>query len=105
MFTEEFMALDANDIANAVKKDGVFYFERGLAQHTVDSINRDVARASAAGVNRNWIGGVYSNKQYYLCHMLAASQTFSSLVTDARVFEKIERLIGNYHRLKAHRYY
>src|SRR5207244_8105820 len=64
----------------------------------------DVAHARQ-GLNRNWVTGVYIEKQYYLTHMLAVSPAFADYCTHPLMLEILEKAVGADYRLKALRYY
>jgi hypothetical protein len=97
-------SLDAHAVATALSNDGVYAIENALAPKSIANIVRDVEE-NRAGFNLNHATGVYYFHQFYLCHMLAVSRTFTELVTHPKVFEITERIIGPEYRLKALRYY
>jgi hypothetical protein len=104
MFTREFLSLDPSKVAQALETDGVFAVDQALTAETVQALTRDVEE-NRTGFNRNGITGVYYLHQFYLCHMLAVSRTFTELVTHPKILEITERVIGPEFRLKALRYY
>jgi len=104
LFTSNFLNLDPGLIAEAISKDGVFASENALTSEAIAAIVKDVADAGS-GFNQNKATGVYYQRQFYNCHMLAVSRTFTQLVTHPKVFELIERVVGPEYRLKALRYY
>ena len=104
MFNPNFLSVDPDAVAAALAADGVFSVENALTPEAIAAIAQDVDR-NRAGFNLNQVTGVYYFHQFYLCHMLAVSRTFTEMVTHPKVFEIIERIIGPEYRLKALRYY
>lgn len=104
LFTDDFLSVDAQTIQQAIRTDGFFSMPRALRLPAIDAMLRDVEENRFA-VNRNWVGGVYSEYQYYLCHMLACSRTFTQFATHPKVFEICDALLSSDYRLKALRYY
>lgn len=104
MFTQKFLSLDADTVKKALAEDGVFAMDGAMTADAIAAIAQDVAE-NRTGFNRNGITGSYYFHQFYLCHMLAVSRTFTRLVTHPKVFDITERIIGPDFRLKALRYY
>lgn len=82
----------------------MYELKDGLTSAAVAAMLDDVAR-HRQGFNLNSITGCYYDQQYYLCHMLAVSRTFTQLTTHSKIFEIIEQVVGPEFRLKALRYY
>ena len=104
MFTENFLSLDSQTVAKALAEDGVFSVPNALTPDAIAAMLADVEDNRIA-FNRNGVSGAYYHQQYYMCHMLAVSRTFTQLVTHPKVFEITERVVGADYRLKALRYY
>jgi hypothetical protein len=104
VFNPNFLSVDPDALAAALASDGVFSMENALTPEAIAAIAQDVDR-NRAGFNLNQVTGVYYFHQFYLCHMLAVSRTFTEMVTHPKVFEITERMIGPEYRLKALRYY
>jgi len=104
MLTEHFLDLDPNTIASALATEGVIAIEGALQPDAIAAIQNDVEQ-HRAGININGVTGVQFHKQFYLCHMLAVSKTFTQLVTHPKILEITERVVGAQFRLKALRYY
>jgi hypothetical protein len=105
IFTKEFNDVKIQDIVNAIQSQGYFCFERALTPEFIATIENDVMECGEAKVNKNWIGGVHTDKQYYLTHMLAVSKVFFDYATHSKVFEICQATLGEAYRLKAMRYY
>lgn len=104
IFTTAFLQATADQIKDAVRTDGFYSLPNGLQNDFVDAMNGEVARHSF-GVNRNWVTGVYSHRQYYLNHMMACSPSFVRMITDPFLLDTFEAMLGDQMRLKAMRYY
>jgi phytanoyl-CoA dioxygenase PhyH len=104
MLSENFLELDAGKIAETIASDGVVSIESALTPDAIAAIQHDV-ESHRTGFNLNGVTGVYYHKQFYLCHMLAVSRTFTQLVTHPKVMEITQAVIGAEYRLKALRYY
>src|SRR3954471_10562462 len=104
MLTKQFLSLDPNTVASALAREGVIAIEGALQPEAIAAIQDDVEQ-HRAGININGVTGVQFHKQFYLCHMLAVSKTFTQLVTHPKILEITERVVGAQFRLKALRYY
>ncbi len=104
MFTDKFLSVSTSVISGAMKNVGFFFMESALTEEFMEKILADVENYSFS-VNRNWVGGVYANRQYYLTHMLACSESFTNLVTSEKVLAICDDILGSSYRLKALRYY
>ena len=104
IFTPQFLAASADEIAQAIHTDGFFKMEGGLTPEFLDQVLKDVGEHPFE-INKNWVSGVYANQQFYVTHMLAVSQAYTDLVTHPKVFEICGKLLGDTFRLKAMRYY
>src|SRR5512134_1229354 len=94
VFTEEFLAIDPEEIARVVRADGVFCMPGALTREFLASIENDVS-ASGFGLNVNDVHGVYFGRQYYVSHMLAISPSFYGFCTHPKVLEVCGRVLGN----------
>jgi ectoine hydroxylase-related dioxygenase (phytanoyl-CoA dioxygenase family) len=105
IFTENFLRLDARDVADAVRTDGVYALENALTADFLQAIETDVAQ-NPFGINVNNVHGVYfGSSQFYVTHMLAVSQQFFSFCTHPKILEVCQHILGERFRLKAQRYY
>ena len=104
MFTDNFLSLDRDRLAHALAEDGVFAVHDAVTPEALAALMRDV-EDNRIGFNRNGVTGAYYHHQYYQCHMLAVSRTFTRMVTHPKIFEITERIVGPQYRLKALRYY
>lgn len=104
IFSKEFLSISKDYIVREIGEKGFFSFEKALTDEFVDAINASVEQ-NRTGLNKNWIHGVTSGKQYYLNHMLAVSEEFYNLVCDRKVLDVCTEFLGVNKRLKAMRYY
>jgi hypothetical protein len=104
IFTNEFLALDPEEIASVVRTDGVFSMHGALTREFVAAIESDIAD-SGFGLNVNDVHGVYFGRQYYVSHMLAVSPSFYGFCTHPKVLDVCGHVLGKTFRLKAQRYY
>jgi hypothetical protein len=104
MFTDTFLSVSNETIADSLKTDGVFCARGALGNDFVHSIADDVARTGYS-LNRNWPSAVYANQQMYLCHMFAVSRAFTDFATHPRLLAVFDHVLGRNYRLKCHRYY
>ncbi len=104
IFTENFIKLKEDDIANSLNTDGYFAIENALTQDFISNIESDVANHRFL-TNSNILSGGYTSSQYFLVNMLACSRSFFNYCTDKKILDICENLIGNLFRLKALRYY
>jgi hypothetical protein len=104
VFNPNFLSIDPDAVAAALATDGVYSVQNALTPEAIAAITQDVDR-NRTGFNLNQVTGVYYFHQFYLCHLLAVSRTFTQMVTHPKVFEITERIIGPEYRLKALRYY
>jgi len=104
IFTEEFLTFPIEKIQKELEENGYFCLENALTKDFISAIFNSV-EANRFKVNSNWIGGVYTEQQYYLTHMLAVSPEFYQYVTHEKIRDISKRILGNDIRLKAMRYY
>lgn len=104
IFSDAFLNEDPHAISDAIRKDGFFCMEKAVSDEWIESLLADVARHPAA-INKNWVGGVFAEGQYYLTHMLACSRAFYHYVTHAKLRSVCDDMLGDQYRLKAMRYY
>lgn len=104
VFTKDFLDYPEEAICNELEKKGFFCFERALTQEFIDAIF-DSVESNRFGINNNWIKGIYTERQYYLTHMLAVSREFYQYVTHEKVLSISKKVLGDRIRLKAMRYY
>ena len=104
IFTSEFQRIDTNKVVKEIEENGYFAFKNALTKEAVNIIEQDSIELKL-NLNKNKIGGVYSEKQYFLTNLLSISKTFYDYVTSKFVLEVSEKYLGNEFRLKALRYY
>jgi ectoine hydroxylase-related dioxygenase (phytanoyl-CoA dioxygenase family) len=104
LFSGDFLSVDIDQVVSNLNEKGYYAFPSAISQDALKTIERD-ATQTRIGLNENAIGGVYSEKQYYLTNLLAVSKTFYNFATSSFVLKICERYLGNEFRLKALRYY
>ena len=104
MFTTDLLSVSPSAIADQIRADGFFFAESAVPESFVRTCLAEVQNYRFS-VNRNWVGGVYADRQYYLTHVLACSKAFTTLITSPLVLSICDELLGFPYRLKALRYY
>ena len=92
------------EIVSRISDNGVVYIPDAVRDDYIASLMTEVDENKFA-INRNWVGGVYTEEQYFLTHLLACSRSFHSLVISDAVFSICDTFFGGSYRLKAMRYY
>ena len=104
LFNKEFLNIDIEFVTKQLHDKGYFAFKNAITKSAIDSIEYDATK-SKLSLNKNEIGGVYAEKQYYLTNLLSVSKTFYDFVTSKFVFDVCKKHLGSEFRLKALRYY
>lgn len=104
VFSEKFLNIDSSEIVEAINSVGYFTCEGALSSEFLSDIENDV-EINRFSINKNQISGVYSENQYFLTNMLACSKAFFDYCTHEKVLNVCQEFMGDFFRLKAHRYY
>jgi hypothetical protein len=92
MFTTELLSRSPSAIADQIRADGFFFAESAVTESFVSTCLEEVQNYRFS-VNRNWAGGVYADRQYYLTHVLACSRAFTVLITSPLVLSICDELL------------
>jgi hypothetical protein len=103
-FKESFLGINPDLIARDLTEKGYFSHPAALSEETLRSIEDDATKIRFS-LNRNEVGGVYAERQFYLTHMLAVSKAFYDYCTHPKIFEVCRNYLGDQFRLQALRYY
>jgi hypothetical protein len=104
IFTDEFTKVDKNQILSSLQNDGVYSFRNALSESFINNLLEDV-KNNKFSINENWTSGVYTEKQYYVKHLLGCSKLFYSLSVSNNIFQICDSYFQKEYRLKAYRYY
>ena len=104
IFTDEFTKVDKNQILSSLQNDGVYSLRNALNENFISNLLEDV-KNNKFSINENWTSGVYTEKQYYVKHLLGCSKLFYSLLDSNNIFKICDSYFQKEYRLKAYRYY
>ena len=104
IFNEKFNNVDTKIIASKLDNEGFFFIENALNNNFLNSLLTEIDN-NKFSVNKNWTSGVYTEKQYYVKHLLGCSKSFYYLSSSSGVFDICDRYFNSEYRLKAFRYY
>ncbi len=104
IFNEKFINTDTKSIASKLDNEGFIFIENAFNTSFLDSLLTEVDN-NKFSVNRNWTSGVYTEKQYYVKHLLGCSKSFYQLSSSSGVFDICDQYFNGDYRLKAFRYY
>ena len=79
IFTDEFTKNDKNQILSSLQNDGVYSLRNAKNENFISNLLEDV-KNNKFSINENWTSGVYTEKQYYVKHLLGCSKLFYSLL-------------------------
>ena len=91
-------------MASALNNEGFFFIENAFKTNFVDTLLTEVDD-NKFSVNQNWTSGVYTEKQYYVKHLLGCSKSFYYLSSSSGIFDICDQFFKSEYRLKAFRYY
>ena len=75
IFNEKFINIDTKSIASKLDNEGFFFIENAFNKNFLDSLLAEI-NDNKFSVNKNWTSGVYTEKQYYVKHLLGCSNSF-----------------------------
>ena len=104
IFNDKFINIDNRTIASELKNEGFFFIENALNTNFLDSLLTEIDN-NKSSVNENWTSGVYTEKQYYVKHLLGCSKSFYYLSSSSGIFDICDEFFNSEYRLKAFRYY
>ena len=104
IFNENFIKFDSEKIFEELKNDGVFFFKNAINESFLNKLLSEIDR-NKFSVNENWSTGVYTEKQYYVKHLLGCSKSFYNLSTSPGILDICDKFFKNEYRLKSFRYY
>ncbi len=104
IFNKNFIKFDSEKIFEDLKNDGVFFFKNAINESFLDKLLSEIDR-NKFSVNENWSTGVYTEKQYYVKHLLGCSKSFYNLSTSPGILDICDKFFKNEYRLKSFRYY
>jgi len=104
IFNEKFINIDNRTIASELKNEGFFFIESALNTNFLDSLFTEIDN-NKFSVNENWTSGVYTEKQYFVKHLLGCSKSFYYLSSSSGIFDICDEFFNSEYRLKAFRYY
>jgi len=104
IFNDQFINIDNRKLVSTLKDEGVFFFEKAVNTDFIDSLLHEIDN-NKFSVNENWALGVYTEKQYYVKHLLGCSKSFYSLASSSGIFDICDEFFKSEYRLKAFRYY
>ena len=104
IFNDQFINIDNREIVSTLRDEGVFFFKNAVNTNFLDSLLTEVDN-NKFSVNENWTSGVYTEKQYYVKHLLGCSKSFYYLSSSSGIFEICDEFFNSEYRLKAFRYY
>ena len=104
IFNDQFINTDHSKITAMLREGGVFFFKNAVNSNFMDSLLSEINN-NKFSVNKNWVSGVYTEKQYYVKHLLGCSKSFHSIVSSSSIFDICDKFFKNEYRLKAFRYY
>ncbi len=104
IFNDQFINIDNREIVSTLRDEGVFFFKNAVNTNFLDSLLTEVDN-NKFSVNENWTSGVYTEKQYYVKHLLGCSKSFYSLSSSSGIFDICDEFFKSEYRLKAFRYY
>ena len=104
IFNEKFINIDNRTIASELKNEGFFFIESALNTNFLDSLLTEIDN-NKFSVNENWTSGVYTEKQYFVKHLLSCSKSFYYLSSSSGIFDICDEFFNSEYRLKAFRYY
>ena len=104
IFNEHFINIDNNNIATTIKEEGVIFIKNAINTNFVDTLLSDINK-NKFSINKNWTTGVYTEKQYFVKHLLGCSKSFYSLISSSDIFDICDKYFSTEYRLKAYRYY
>ena len=104
IFNSEFINIESQKILQALKEDGIFSFKNAVNENFLNKLLTEIDN-NKFSVNSNWSSGVYTEKQYYVKHLLGCSKSFYSLSTSPGIINICDNFFENDYRLKSYRYY
>ena len=104
IFNDQFINIDNREIVSTLRDEGVFFFKNAVNTNFLDSLLTEVDN-NKFSVNENWTSGVYTEKQYYVKHLLGCSKSFYYLSSSSGIFDICDEFFNSEYRLKAFRYY
>ena len=104
IFNDKFININREEIFSALDIEGVFFFKNAVKVNFLDTILTEIDN-NKFSVNENWASGVYTEKQYYVKHLLGCSKSFYSLSSSSSIFDICDEFFKGEYRLKSFRYY
>lgn len=104
IFNNEFVNTESHKILQALKEDGIFFFKNALNEIFINELLTEINN-NKFSINTNWSSGVYTEKQYYVKHLLSCSKSFYNLSTSPGLTNICDNFFENNYRLKSYRYY
>ena len=104
IFNSEFINTNSQKILQALKEDGIFSFKNAVNETFLNKLLNEIDN-NKFSVNANWSSGVYTEKQYYVKHLLSCSKSFYNLSTSPGLMNICDDFFENDYRLKSYRYY
>ena len=104
IFNEKFINTDTKAITSKLDNEGFFFIENAFNTNFLDSFLTEIDN-NKFSVNKNWTSGVYTEKQYYVKHLLGCSESFYHLSSSSGIFDICDQYFASEYRLKAFRYY
>jgi len=104
IFNEKFTNTDGKNIFLALRNEGIFFLEDAVNTNFLDTLLTEIDN-NKFSVNENWTSGVYTEKQYYVKHLLGCSKSFYSFCSSPGILNICDKFFENEYRLKSFRYY
>ena len=104
MFSAQFDAVSAHQIAESVATNGYFVFEKALTDDYVNALLAEID-FDRVSVNTNDVGVVFSGPQRFLTHCLAVSQLAYEVTTARKVLDICNAYFQERYKLTNHRVY
>ena len=104
IFNDQFINIDNREIVSTLRDEGVFFFKNAVNTNFLDSLLTEIDN-NKFSVNENWTSGVYTEKQYFVKHLLGCSKSFYHLSSSSGIFDICDEFFNSEYRLKAFRYY
>ena len=99
-----FSQIQTEEIVKSISEKGYCKIDDAIDHVFLDKLKLDLDK-NRFHLNHNGVSGVYSENQYFFCHILAISKPFVELLTSNLVKSITKKIFQEKCRLKAIRYY